>query len=215
MSTHTRLELLEQDGYVVLDRVGELPDPAEWEGLDYIDWVSGGDTRFAILASVNGDEREARYRFTERPDKDALWTPQADRSPSLKRWVEDCGARYGRVRVIHQGELSYDETISEHLHQDNNNAFNPEGEGWVVRAWLELTDDPDSFMVLRDSKDDVASERRIPLPAGSQVVVDSERLWHVVCHSGTRPRCALIASFESGPELERWMGARMGAGLRA
>ena len=34
---------------------------------------------------------------------------------------------------------------------------------------------------------------------GSQFVVDTQRLWHVVVHNGTEPRYALISSFESGP----------------
>ncbi len=32
------------------------------------------------------------------------------------------------------------------IHRDDNNRFNPDGEGWVVRSWIELTDNPDSYI---------------------------------------------------------------------
>jgi hypothetical protein len=76
---------------------------------------------------------------------------------------------------------------------------------WVVRVWLQLTDNPESVMILREDKDDPSTESRIPLPAGAQFVVDSERLYHAVWHPGPEPRYALIVSFESGPALERWI----------
>ena len=47
----------------------------------------------------------------------------------------------------------------------------------------------------------------IPLHLGARFVIDTQRLWHVVCHTGTGPRYALISSFESGPVLERWIAA--------
>jgi hypothetical protein len=62
-------------------------------------------------------------------------------------------------------------------------------------------------MILRESKDDVASEQRIPLSAGAQFVVDSERLHHAVWHPGPEPRYALIVSYESGPALDNWIEA--------
>ena len=52
---------------------------------------------------------------------------------------------------------------------------------------------------------DPATEARIPLHQGSRVVVDTQRLWHVVVHNGAVPRYALITSFESGPVLDRWI----------
>ena len=78
----------------------------------------------------------------------------------------------------------------------------------MVRAWLQLTDNPDSSMILRRGKDDVESEVRIPLTKGAQFVVDSERMWHAVHHPGPEPRYALIVSFESGDALARWMHAQ-------
>ncbi len=111
------------------------------------------------------------------------------------------------MRVIKLEPNTYEDAVR-NLHLDDNNRLNPDGEGFVVRAWLQLSDDPGSFMVLRRAKDDAASEVRIPLPAGAQFVVDSERMWHAVCHPGTKPRYALIVSFESGESLQRWIDAR-------
>ena len=97
------------------------------------------------------------------------------------------------------------------MHFDDNNWFNSDGEGWVVRAWLELIHYPDSYMVLRDDKDDPSTESRIPTTRYRQMVVDTERLWHVVSHLGPEPRYALITSLESGPELDRWIRSQMPA----
>jgi hypothetical protein len=62
-------------------------------------------------------------------------------------------------------------------------------------------------MILREDRDDPSTEHRIPLPAGAQFVVDTERLWHAAYHTGTAPRYAMIASFESGPALQAWIDA--------
>ncbi len=36
-------------------------------------------------------------------------------------------------------------------------------------------------------------------------VVGSERTWHSVWHTGDEPRYCLITSYESGPDLEKWI----------
>jgi hypothetical protein len=90
----------------------------------------------------------------------------------------------------------------------DNNRLNPEGTGWIVRAFFNLTDDPDSVMILRADKDDPSTEVRIPLPAGQQVVIDTQGFYHAVWHPGDKPRYCLITSYESGPELDAWIAAR-------
>ena len=60
-------------------------------------------------------------------------------------------------------------------------------------------------MVLRDDKDDATTETRIALPAGAQLIVDTQRLYHAVWHQGDEPRYCLITSWESGPELEAYI----------
>jgi hypothetical protein len=41
-----------------------------------------------------------------------------------------------------------------------------------------------------------------------QLVIDTERLWHVVWHTGPRPRYALITSWESGPVIDDWIAGQ-------
>ena len=99
---------------------------------------------------------------------------------------------------------SYADALS-NSHLDDNNRLNPESEGWVIRSFMQLTDNKDSYMVLRTDILDPSTETRLALPAGAQLVVDSERMWHSVWHVGPKPRYCLINSFESGPELEAWI----------
>lgn len=198
------LPIVDRTGFVELAPYqGEL-DPNEWEGLEYLEWKSGGDTNFAILASATGEHDPRGFWEHGKPDKDGVWTSNIDASPTLRKWTENVGANFGRVRIIKLEPNTETEALS-NLHPDDNNRLTEAATGWVVRAWLQLTDNPDSFMILRETKDDPATEHRIPLPAGAQFVLDSERLYHAVWHQGTEPRYALIASFESGPELNSWI----------
>ncbi|MER7008300.1 hypothetical protein ABT297_35355 [Dactylosporangium sp. NPDC000555] len=206
---HYRLPDLDRTGFVKLQPYPGILDPVEWEQLKYLDWKSGGDTNFAVLASAKGDDDPRGFWEHGMPDKDAAWTANARLAPTLCDWVRSVGARFGRVRIIKLWPSTDEASVVErHLHQDDNNRLNPDDEGWVVRAWINLTDDPDSYMILREDRDDPATEHRIPLPRGAQFVVDTERLWHAAFHTGTEPRYAMIASFESGPELQTWMDER-------
>ncbi len=205
---HTKVSALDADGYVVLRSV-DVPVPDhEFLDLDYMHWKSGGDTNFAPIASALGDMECAGFWDHGKPDKDGIWTENAKRCPSLVRWVESVGANFGRVRTIKLEPQDYDTAIKR-MHTDDNNRLNPEGQGWVVRVWVELTDNPGSIMILREDRDDPSTERQIPLRRGAQYVVDSERLAHVVCNPTDRPRYALITSFESGPALERWIESQL------
>ncbi|MFN2544636.1 MAG: hypothetical protein ABR600_08725 [Actinomycetota bacterium] len=205
---HRKLDIMEEKGFVILEPYQGDLDPSEWESLRYFDYKSGGDTNFAVLASATGEEETAPFWAHDKSDKDGVWTSNVEKAPTLRKWVENAGARFGRVRIIKlEPSTSLEEVIGRFLHPDDNNRLNPDGEGWVVRAWLNLTDDPDSFMVVRDVKDDPSTESRIPLPKGAQFVVDTERMFHAVYHPSTTPRYALITSFESGPELDTWIQA--------
>ena len=205
------LPVMEEKGFVELKRYeGELPSSSEWENLEYLDWKSGGDTNFAILASANGEHDPRGFWEHGKPDKDGVWTDNIEKSPAIKKYVESVGANFGRVRIIKLEPNSYEET-TKNMHPDDNNRITEEGTGWVVRAWLQLTDNPDSYMVVREEKDDPSTEHKIPCAAGAQFVVDSERLWHAVWHDQAKysePRYALITSFESGPELQSWIDSQ-------
>lgn len=208
VTPHPRLPVLDEHGVVILADA-DLDVPAEhYEALTYLDWKSGGDTNFAPIASADGELDCRGFWDKGKTDKDARWTSNADVVPSIRQYVDGVGANFGRVRVIKLEPQGRDEAIR-NLHRDDNNRFNPDDEGWVVRSWVELTDNPDSYMLLMDNGPDglpdPATEMRIPLHRGSRFVVDTQRLWHVVVHHGTAPRYALITSFESGDVLDRWI----------
>lgn len=202
---------MNEKGFVVLKDYDGPPVPAtEWESLEYMDWKSGGDTNFAPIASAFGEMECHGFWDHGKPDKDGIWTQNAAICPTLVRWTEQSGARYGRVRIIKLNPNTYEEAVH-NLHLDDNNRLNPEGEGWVVRSWLQLTDNPNSYMILREDKDDPSTESRIPMWRSRQFVVDSQRLWHATWHPGPEPRYALIVSFESGDTLQKWIDSQLPA----
>jgi hypothetical protein len=209
---HRRMQSLAETGAVALtDFEGEIPAD-EWLSLEYMDWKSGGDTNFAPLASADGELDCRGFWDKGKTDKDALWTSNAAISPTLRGYVDGVGANFGRVRIIKLEPQTREQAIRS-IHRDDNNRFNPDDEGWVVRSWLELTDNPDSYMLLMDNGPDglpdPATEVRLPLHRGARFVVDTQRLWHVVVHPGDSPRYALITSFETSPTLEQWVDANL------
>ena len=198
---------LEETGYVVLDPYDQAADPQEWLDLEYVDWKSSGDTRFAPLASKTGTVECGGFWTGDNPrtDKDGIWIPsQVEKAPNLVRRAQEPGANVGRCRVIELQPTPYGETLY-NLHQDDNNRLNPDGTGWVVRAFFNLSDDKDSFFVLRENRTDPSTETRIALPAGSQLVIDTQRLWHAAYHPGPSARYCLITSWTSGPELDAYI----------
>ena len=203
---------LEDTGIVVLDRRDHQIDPAEWTGLEYVGWRSSGVTRFAPLASAAGEiDCNGFWNHTPpRTDKDGVWIPaQTAKAPTLQALALEPGANVGRCRVIELQPNTYADAIY-NLHQDDNNRLNDEGTGWVVRSWLNLTDDSDSLLILRSDRFDPSTEIRLPLPAGSHIIVDTQRFWHAVWHRGTAPRYSLITSWTSGPELDAYIAANHG-----
>ena len=205
---HRRLPQLAESGFVALRDVDFEVPVAQYEALEYLDWKSGGDTNFAPIASADGELDCRGFWDKGKTDKDALWTSNADLVPAVRDYVGAVGANFGRVRIIKLEPQSREAAIRS-IHRDDNNRFNPEDEGWVVRSWVELTDNPDSYMLLMDNGvdglPDPTTERRVPLHRGARFVVDTQRLWHVVVHTGDAPRYALITSFESGPALSGWI----------
>ena len=198
---------LEETGYVVLDSHQQELDPQEWLDIEYNDWKSSGDTRFAPLASAFGEiECNGFWNHTPpRTDKDGVWIPsQTEKAPVLTRRAQEPGANVGRCRVIELQPNTYADCLY-NLHQDDNNRLNPDGTGWVVRGFFNLSDDKDSFFVLRDNRTDPSGEVRIALPAGAQLLIDTQRLWHAATHTGADPRYCLITSWESGPELDAYI----------
>jgi hypothetical protein len=207
---HVRLDCLAETGFVSLRNAPFDVSSSEWESLEYMDWKSGGDTNFAPLASADGELDCRGFWDKGKTDKDALWTSNAASAPTLKKYVDSIGANFGRVRIIKLEPQNHEQALR-NIHRDDNNRFNPDNEGWVVRTWLELTDSPDSYMLLMDNGPDGlpdrATERRVPLSKGSRFLVDTQRLWHVVVHNHDFPRYALITSLESGTALDSFVAA--------
>ena len=209
---YVTMPIMAETGYVVLEPYDQGADPEEWRDIEFVDWKSSGETRFAPIASAYGDmECDGFWNHTPpKTDKDGVWVEKNYRlAPNLVRRAEEPGVNIGRCRVIELMPNSYGETLY-NFHRDDNNRLNPEGTGWIVRGFFNLTDNPDSVMVLREDKDDPSTETRIPLPAGAQVIVDTQRLYHAVWHPGPEPRYCLITSWESGPELEAYIEAKKG-----
>ena len=212
MADYSKLAIFEETGYVVLDSYDQSADPAEWLDIEFVDWKSSGETRFAPLASAYGDlECDGFWNHTPpKTDKDGVWVPaNADKAPRLVARAQEPGSNMGRCRVIELQPNLYGETLY-NMHRDDNNRLNPEGTGWIVRGFFNLTDDPNTCMVLREDKDDPSTETRIALPAGAQLIVDTQRLYHAVYHPGDVARYCLITSWESGPELQAYISAKNG-----
>ena len=209
---YIRLPIFEKTGYVVLDSSDQGADPREWDALTFVDWKSSGETRFAPLASAYGD-MECDGFWNHNPaktDKDGVWVPaNVAAAPRLVARAQEADSNIGRCRVIELQANTYADALY-NMHRDDNNRLNPEGTGWIVRAFFNLTDNPDSLMILREDRDDPSTETRIPLPAGAQVVIDTQRLWHAVWHPGPEPRYCLITSYTSGPGLDAWIASKHG-----
>src|SRR6478736_8786046 len=142
---------LDETGFVVLDAYGKEIDPQEWLSIEYVDWKSSGDTRFAPLASAKGQiECNGFWNHTPpRTDKDGVWVDsQVAIAPTLQRRALEPGAGVGRCRVIELQPNEYADAVY-NLHQDDNNRLNEEGTGWVVRGFFNLSDDTESMLILR------------------------------------------------------------------
>lgn len=205
--SYVKSALLDEKGYVILDPYDQAGDPQEWKEIEYVDWKSSGITRFAPLASAFGEiEVNGFWNHTPpRTDKDGVWIDsQVEKAPNLVRRAQEPGTNVGRCRVIELQPNEYANTLY-NLHQDDNNRLNPDGSGWIVRGFFNLTDDAESFMTLREDRFDPTTEIRIPLPAGAQIIVDTQRFWHAVWHRGPEPRYCLITSWESGPQLDAYI----------
>jgi hypothetical protein len=210
--SYIKSALLDERGFVILDRYDQAGDPKEWLDLEYVDWKSSGVTQFAPLASAKG-EIEANGFWNHEPprtDKDGVWIDsQVAKAPNLTRRAQEPGTNIGRCRVIELQPNVYSDTLY-NLHQDDNNRLNPDGTGWIVRGFFNLTDDPESFMTLREDRFNPSTEIRIPMPAGTQIIVDTQRFWHAVWHKGPDPRYCLITSWESGPKLDAYIAKHHG-----
>jgi len=113
--------------------------PREWLDIEYVDWKSSGDTRFAPIASAYGDmECNGFWNHTPpKTDKDGVWVPKnAELAPRLKARAEEPGANIGRCRSSSCSPTPTP-TASTTCNRDDNNRLNPEGTGWIVRGFFK------------------------------------------------------------------------------
>lgn len=202
-------------GWLELQRYsGPTIPPSEWETLTYTTFATDPKTFFAPITSATGELELSVFSARGKCDLDGEWTPNAQKCPTIVRWIESVDARFGRVQVLRMTPNTLRE-CRWGLHLDNNNHGSPETNGWAVRVWLELTDDDSSRLVLRQEEFDRRSEVQVALPRNKQLVVDSQRLYHGGYHRGVGMRYALISTFESGPALERWIESQLPNNARA
>ncbi len=209
---HYRMPVLQAaGGCLVLGgyRGPEIPGQ-EWEDLTYTTYPTDPATFFAPVTSATGTMELKGFWEHGKADLEGVWTENARKCPVLVGWIESMGVRFGRVQLLRMAPNTLRE-CRWGLHLDDNNRGNPESSGWIVRVWLELTDDPASVLVVRPAEFDRKNETRIPLPRYQQVVLDSEALYHGGYHAGPQSRHAVIVSVESGPALERWIGSQLPA----
>ena len=212
-TSHYRMDSLEASGrYLVLDsyRGPDIPKE-EWESLTYMTDGTNPKIFFAPITSATGKLELEPFWSYGKPDLEGVWTENASRCPIIVRWIESIGARFGRVQLLRMSPNSLRECRFR-LHLDPNNRGNPESNGWIVRVWLELTDDPSSALVLRPSEFDRKNEAQINLPRYRQVVVDSDAVYHAAYHAGPHTRYGLLVRVESGAELERWIESQLPLG---
>jgi hypothetical protein len=208
---HYRMPKLQANGgYLRLKKYDgpEIPRE-EYENLTYTTYSSDDATTFAPITSATGELELKGFEKYGKPDLDGVWTENAKKCPTIVKYVESIGARFGRVQLLKMKPNTMRE-CRWGLHLDNNNAANKaEENGWVVRSWLELTDDDSSALVVRRDQFSKASEVKIALPKYQQAVVDSEFLYHGGYHHGPGTRYALITSVESGPATEQWIESQL------
>jgi hypothetical protein len=210
MTAHYRMPVLQAaGGYLVLGKYRGPDIPRqEWEDLTYTTYATDPATFFAPVTSATGKMELKGFWEDGKADLDGLWTENAKKCPALVEWVESTGVRFGRVQLLRMSPNTLRE-CRWGLHLDNNNQGNPESNGWIVRVWLELTDDLASVLVVRPAEFDRKGEVQIPLRRYQQVVLDSEALYHGGYHAGPQTRYAVIVSVESGPALERWIRSQL------
>ena len=210
-TAHHRMPKLQANGgYLVLKKYSgpEIPKH-EYEDLTYTTYISDAATTFAPITSGTGELELKGFWAYGKPDLDGVWTENAKKCPTIVQWVESLGVRFGRVQLLRMTPNTLRE-CRWGLHLDNNNQANdPDKNGWVVRLWLELTDDDSSALLVRRSQFDRDTEVQIALPKYQQAVVDSEFLWHGGYHHGPGTRYAVIVSCESGPAFERWIDTQL------
>ena len=84
--SYIKSPVIDERGFVILDRYNQDADPKEWLDIEYVDWKSSGVTRFAPLASAKGEIEVNGFwnHVPPRTDKDGVWIEsQVAKAPNL------------------------------------------------------------------------------------------------------------------------------------
>ena len=191
---HPRLDALAEHGYVVL-RDLDAADPrvgvprARVHGLE--------ERRRHQLRADRHRRRRARLprasgsRATSAPTRAAASRRTRRSARRIVAEVESVGADFGRVRVIKLEPQAYDDALRQ-IHRDDNNRFNPDdrrlGRALVARAHRQPRQlhGPHGAGRRRPARPDHRGARS-RCTAARASCVDTQRLWHVVCHTGDAP----------------------------
>jgi hypothetical protein len=68
--------------------------------LDVHDYSSDPTTFFAPITSATDEIELKGFWEYGKADLDGMWTPNAETCPSIVKWVESIGARFGRVQLL-------------------------------------------------------------------------------------------------------------------
>ena len=93
---HYRMPVLEQaGGWMRLDKYKGPEIPAsEWEDLTYTTYSSDPTTYFAPITSATGEIELKGFWEYGKADLDGIWTSNAEKCPTLVKWIESIGARH-------------------------------------------------------------------------------------------------------------------------
>ena len=127
--------------------------------LEFTTYPTDPNTFFAPITSATGQIELGAFGNFGKCDLDRGWTPNAEKCPTILKWLDSVGTRFGKVQLLRMTPNTMRE-CRWGLHLDNNNNKNPKVNGWAVRVWLELTDDDSSRLVVRRDEFDKSTESR-------------------------------------------------------
>src|SRR5690606_39786684 len=94
--------------------------------------VTGVQTS-ALPISADGELDCRGFWDKGKPDKDALWTSNAELAPTLRNYVDSVGANFGRVRIIKLEPQDRDTARS-----GERGAGRERGDGWAGTEWRDM-----------------------------------------------------------------------------
>ena len=196
-----------------VDQVGGGPDYRRWpvtEGNDSLYWENLNRAKKSVALDLSKPEGRELLQALVRATGQFITNFPAEGFLSHAKLAEG-RADLVTVRVMGwaDGAPALDYTVNNAVGYPMLTGPGPEPVNHVLPAWDLLSGAYAAFALLaalrRRHATGAGTEVRIPLPAGSQIVVDTQRFWHAVWHRGNAPRYSLITSWTSGPELDAYI----------